>query len=83
MSSAIYHEEIKYSVPPSIIIKNLLKKFGTLKAVDNISLSLYESEIFCLLGHNGAGKTTAINVLTGMISKTSGLVSMYEMNLDT
>ncbi|CAD8160982.1 unnamed protein product [Paramecium pentaurelia] len=83
VSSAIYHEEIKYSVPPSIIIKNLQKKFGTLKAVDNISLSLYESEIFCLLGHNGAGKTTAISVLTGMISKTSGLVSMYGMNLDT
>ncbi|CAK72042.1 unnamed protein product (macronuclear) [Paramecium tetraurelia] len=83
VSSAIYHEEIKYSSPPSIIIKNLQKRFGTLKAVDNISLYLYESEIFCLLGHNGAGKTTAISVLTGMISKTSGLVSMYGMNLDT
>ncbi|CAD8156729.1 unnamed protein product [Paramecium octaurelia] len=83
VSSAIYHEEIKYPAPPSIIIKNLQKKFGTLKAVDNISLYLYESEIFCLLGHNGAGKTTAISVLTGMISKTSGLVSMYGMNLDT
>lgn len=61
----------------------MLKKFGNLNAVDNISLSLYESQIFCLLGHNGAGKTTAISVLTGMISKTSGIVSLYGMNLDT
>lgn len=54
-----------------------------MNAVDNISLSLYESQIFCLLGHNGAGKTTAISLLTGMIQKTSGGVSMYDMNLDT
>lgn len=50
--------------------------------MDNLTLSLYESQIFCLLGHNGAGKTTAISVLTGMISKTAGVVSMYGMNLD-
>ncbi|CAD8050496.1 unnamed protein product [Paramecium sonneborni] len=82
-SSAMYNEDIKMNSSPSIIIKNLLKRFGDLNAVDNISLHLYESQIFCLLGHNGAGKTTAINLLTGMIQKTSGQVSMYEMNLDT
>ncbi|CAD8212177.1 unnamed protein product [Paramecium octaurelia] len=82
-SSAMYNEDVKMTSPPSIIIKNLLKKFGDLNAVDNISLHLYESQIFCLLGHNGAGKTTAISLLTGMISKTSGSVSMYGMNLDT
>ncbi|CAD8046598.1 unnamed protein product [Paramecium primaurelia] len=82
-SSAMYNEDIKMTSPPSIIIKNLLKKFGDLNAVDNISLHLYESQIFCLLGHNGAGKTTAISLLTGMIQKTSGQVSMYGMNLDT
>ncbi|CAD8087917.1 unnamed protein product [Paramecium sonneborni] len=83
LSSAMYTEDIKMNKQPSIIIQNLLKKFGELNAVNNLSLSLYESQIFCLLGHNGAGKTTAINLLTGMIQKSSGQVIMYGMNLDT
>lgn len=37
-----------------------------MKAVDNISLSVYESQLLCLLGHNGAGKTTTIGLLTGL-----------------
>ncbi len=52
-----------------------MKEFGSMKAVDNLTLYLYESEIFCLLGHNGAGKTTTISLLTGMISKSGGNVS--------
>lgn len=51
-------------------------------AVSNITLNLYESQIFCLLGHNGAGKTTTISLLTGMISKTSGIVNIYGYDLD-
>ncbi|CAD8167077.1 unnamed protein product [Paramecium pentaurelia] len=82
LSSAMYTEEIKMNKSPSITIQNLLKKFGDLNAVNNMSLALYESQIFCLLGHNGAGKTTAISLLTGMIQKTSGQVMMYGMNLD-
>lgn len=82
-SSAQYHEELAIRAAPSISITQLTKKFGpNFKAVDRLTLSLYESQIFCLLGHNGAGKTTAINLLTGMIQKSSGKVIMYNMDLD-
>ncbi|CAD8075622.1 unnamed protein product [Paramecium sonneborni] len=73
-SSAIYAEDNKMNEQPSIIIQNLLKKFGELNAINNLSLQFYEQQIFCLLGHNGAGKR--------MIQKTSGQIIMYGMNLD-
>ena len=47
-------------------------KFGTFKAVDQMSLSIKKNEIMALLGHNGAGKTTAIYMLTGMLHMTEG-----------
>ena len=59
-----------------------MKEFNNMRAVNDLSLSLYESQIFCLLGHNGAGKTTTLSLLTGMIEKTSGYVEMYSLNLD-
>jgi len=55
-----------------IEIKNLTKKFGNFTAVNNISLSIKEGEIFGFLGPNGAGKTTTINMLTTLIRPTSG-----------
>jgi len=63
-------------------IKNLSKKFGDFTAVDGLSLNLYSNQILCLLGHNGAGKTTTINVLTGLLSKTSGKVSVNGVDLE-
>ena len=47
-------------------------KFGGFKAVDRLSLSIQENEIMAILGHNGAGKTTAIYMLTGMLQMSSG-----------
>ncbi|MFH0884728.1 MAG: ATP-binding cassette domain-containing protein [Candidatus Micrarchaeota archaeon] len=55
-----------------IEIESLTKKFGTLAAVDNVSLKIKEGEIFGLLGPNGAGKTTAISMLVTMKKPTSG-----------
>ena len=52
-------------------------KFGTFKAVDKMSLSIKQNEIMALLGHNGAGKTTAIYMLTGMLHMTSGQATIY------
>ena len=46
---------------------NLSKKFGNLKAVDNVTFSVKKGEIFGFLGPNGAGKTTAIKLLLGLI----------------
>lgn len=55
-----------------IRVKNLVKKYGDLTAVDNISFEVEENTIFGFLGPNGAGKTTTINVLCTLISATSG-----------
>ena len=56
----------------SIQTENLTKKFGNFTAVDNISFSVYEGEIFGFLGANGAGKTTAMRMLCGLSHPTSG-----------
>lgn len=55
-----------------IEVKNLVKKFKVLVAVDNITFSVKEDEIFGFLGPNGAGKTTTINMICTLLSKTSG-----------
>ena len=52
-------------------------KFGDFKAVDKMTLSIQKDEILALLGHNGAGKTTAIYMLTGMLNMTSGDALIY------
>ncbi|MGB4407440.1 MAG: ABC transporter ATP-binding protein [Sphaerochaeta sp.] len=56
----------------AIIIKNLTKKYGTLTAVDKLSLTIDKGELFALLGMNGAGKTTTIKMLTCLIQPTDG-----------
>jgi len=56
----------------AIEVKNLTKKFGEITAVDGISLSIKEGEIFGLLGPNGAGKTTTISMLSTLLIPTSG-----------
>merc|ERR1719487_2935594 len=69
-----------------MIVRDLVKTFKshglTTYAVQGLSLTLYEGEIFCLLGHNGAGKTTAINCLTGILQKTAGTATVFGMPLD-
>ena len=51
---------------------NLTKTFGSLLAVDNLSLEVAPGELFGFLGPNGAGKTTTIKMLVGMLTPTSG-----------
>jgi ABC-2 type transport system ATP-binding protein len=52
--------------------RELTRRFGTFTAVDRISFSVAEGEVFGFLGANGAGKTTAIRMLTGLLAPTSG-----------
>ena len=67
-------------------IKNMEKKYDDGKvAVKNVTLDMYNNQVFVLLGHNGAGKTTALSMLTGLLTPTSGQafihgIDMFEEN---
>ncbi len=65
-----------------IEVKNLTKAYGAFKAVNDISFEVYKGEIFGFLGANGAGKTTAIKMLTGIITSTSGDGSVAGYNIN-
>lgn len=66
---------------PRVVIDDLVKRYkkkpDVPPAVDHLNLTLYESQITCLLGHNGAGKTSTISVLTGLYPPTSGDCYIY------
>lgn len=57
---------------PLLEAKGLTRRFGGLVAVNNVSFSVYKHEIFGLIGPNGAGKTTLFNLITGLITPSSG-----------
>lgn len=57
-----------------IEVKNITKRYGAQKALDDVSFSVNDGEILGFLGPNGAGKSTAMNIITGYISATSGKV---------
>ena len=57
---------------PVVVIKNLTKRYGTLTAVDNVSLTIDRGRILGFIGPNGAGKTTLIKILVGLARPTSG-----------
>lgn len=64
-----------------LTVQNLIKNYGDFCAVDNLSFSVLEGEIFGLLGPNGAGKSTTINVISSLSDFTSGSVSIDGMDL--
>jgi daunorubicin resistance ABC transporter ATP-binding subunit len=68
---------------PAIEIKDLVKQFGKLTAVDHLSLTVERCEIFGLLGPNGSGKTTIINMISGLTQPTSGEISVMGYDLRT
>jgi ABC-2 type transport system ATP-binding protein len=59
-----------------IRISNLAKRYGSITAVDNLSLDIEENEVFGLLGSNGAGKTTTIHMLATLLKPTSGTATV-------
>lgn len=58
-------------------LEKIVKKYGTVTALRNISFDLCPGEIHCLVGENGAGKSTLIKILSGAISPTEGTISLY------
>jgi ABC-type multidrug transport system ATPase subunit len=59
----------------------LKKSFGEKKAVNGLDLTMYNGQIFALLGHNGAGKTTTLSILTGLIEPTDGNAEVFGINI--
>ena len=68
---------------PVIEVEHLVKAFGTFRAVDDISFSVKRGEIFGFLGANGAGKTTAMHMLTGLNQPTSGIGKVAGFDIRT
>ncbi len=64
----------------AVQIRNLYRRFGDVRAVDDLSLDIQQGEVFGLLGHNGAGKTTTIRILNGILEPSAGAVRV--MGLD-
>ena len=62
-------------------IRGLTKKFGDFIAVDNMSLTIREGEIFGFLGSNGAGKSTTINMVSSLLRPTSGEIRILEKDI--
>jgi ABC-2 type transport system ATP-binding protein len=69
---AVSKEPVKELANDIIVVTNLRKEFDKLVAVDNISFSVKQGEIFGFLGPNGAGKSTTIKMLTTLLKPTSG-----------
>ena len=60
----------------TIVVKNLKKSYSSKIVTDNISVTFYSGQIVTLIGHNGAGKTTFLNQLNGLISSDSGSIQI-------
>ena len=61
--------------------EGLVKDYGSVKAVDNVSFSINSAKIVGLLGPNGAGKTTTINMILGILEPTQGVIEIFGKNL--
>lgn len=68
---------------PAIVVKDLTRRFGNFTAVDHITFDVGAGEVFGFLGANGAGKTTAIKMLIGLLAPTSGSAHVAGLDVAT
>jgi ABC-2 type transport system ATP-binding protein len=64
----------------AIVVDDLRKSYGPVTAVDGVSFEIAEGEVYALLGHNGAGKSTTVEILEGHRTATSGSVSVLGLD---
>lgn len=67
-------------ITEAITVQNLVKKYGNISAVDDVSFSVKEGEVFGILGPNGAGKTTTLEIIEGLLRPTSGTTKVLGMD---
>jgi len=65
---------------PAVTVEHLVKKYGRLVAVNDVSLSIHEGEIFGIIGPNGAGKTTTVECISGLRAPDSGSINVYGLS---
>ena len=66
-----------------IKVNSLFRNYGDFKAVDDVSFEINKGEVVGLLGHNGAGKTTIMKMVTGYLEPTSGSIEVDQLQIDT
>jgi len=71
------------SSAPAIATQNLVKEYGSVRALDGLSMTVDAGEFFGLLGPNGAGKTTFINILVGLATRTDGEAAVFGHDVET
>lgn len=64
-----------------IKVRNLVKRYGDLLALDHFNLDVHEGEVFGLLGPNGSGKTTAINCILSLLKYDKGTIEIYDKSM--
>jgi ABC-2 type transport system ATP-binding protein len=69
------------TIDPPIELTSLTKQFGDTTAVDDITFTVREGEVFGLLGPNGAGKSTTLDLILGLTTPTSGTVRLFGMDI--
>jgi drug efflux transport system ATP-binding protein len=67
--------------PPVIVVDHLVKRFGAFTSVDDLSFTVKPGEVFGLLGSNGAGKSTTIRMLCGLLRPTSGRATVLDIDV--
>src|SRR5437773_10591652 len=78
MDASVYHPrpEVPLSDRPIIRVQHVVRSFGAVTAVNDVSFDVQPGEIFAFLGPNGAGKTTTIKMLTTLLRPTSGALEL-------
>ncbi len=82
MTDATSHAQERQELPgtqsgtPMVVIRQLVKQFGKLRAVDDLTMTINTGETFGLIGPNGSGKTTLIRMLVGLLKPSSGTIEI-------